>query len=62
MRSGTPPWTAALLAAACLVTYWLTTRVLGAVYLLSRDDDLIGGLWAVIATIFVLPDSYQGTA
>jgi uncharacterized membrane protein YccC len=48
-----------ILAAACLITYWLATRILAHVYLLSRDDELIGGLWAVIATIFVLRDSYR---
>ena len=48
-----------ILAAACLITYWLATRMLAHVYLLSRDDELVGGLWAVIATIFVLRDSYQ---
>jgi Fusaric acid resistance protein-like len=48
-----------VLAAACLITYWLATRILAHVYLLSRDDELIGGLWAVIATIFVLRDSYR---
>jgi uncharacterized membrane protein YccC len=48
-----------ILAAACLVTYWLATGILAHVYLLSRADELIGGLWAVIATIFVLRDSYR---
>jgi uncharacterized membrane protein YccC len=48
-----------ILAAACLITYWLATRMLAHVYLLSRGDELIGGLWAVIATIFVLRDSYR---
>jgi uncharacterized membrane protein YccC len=48
-----------VLAAACLITYWLATRMLAHAYLLSRDDELVGGLWAVIATIFVLRDSYQ---
>jgi Zn-dependent protease len=48
-----------VLAAACLVTYWLATRMLAHVYLLSRDDELVCGLWAVIATVFVLRDSYQ---
>ena len=48
-----------VLAAACLITYWLSTRMLAHVYLLSRDDELVGGVWAVIATIFVLRDSYQ---
>ncbi|HZC63579.1 MAG TPA: FUSC family protein [Streptosporangiaceae bacterium] len=48
-----------ILAAACLITSWLATRMLAHVYLLSRGDELIGGLWAVIATIFVLRDSYR---
>jgi uncharacterized membrane protein YccC len=48
-----------VLAAACLITYWLATRMLAHVYLLSHDDELVGGVWAVIATIFVLRDSYQ---
>ena len=48
-----------ILAAACLITYWLATRILAHVYLLSRDDELSGGLWAVIAAIFVLRDSYR---
>ena len=47
-----------LLAAACLVSYWLTTRVLSLVYSVSMDDAL-GGLWAVIATVFVFRDSYN---
>lgn len=48
-----------ILAAACLITYWLATRMLAHVYLLSRADELVGGVWAVIATIFVLRDSYR---
>src|ERR1700761_4118958 len=48
----------AVLSVACLVTYWLATSALSRVYSLSRDDDLLGGMWAVLATIFVLRDSY----
>jgi uncharacterized membrane protein YccC len=48
-----------ILAIACLVTYWLATSLLSRVYSTSRTDDLIGGLWAVIATIFVCRDSYE---
>jgi uncharacterized membrane protein YccC len=47
-----------VLAVACLITYWLVTSLLSRAYSLSRDDDLLGGMWAVIATIFVLRDSY----
>jgi uncharacterized membrane protein YccC len=48
-----------ILGVACLVTYWLTTHLLSHVYAVSRADDLLGGMWAVIATVFVLRDSYQ---
>ena len=47
-----------VLAVACLNTYWLVTSALSRVYSLSRDDDLLGGMWAVLATIFVLRDSF----
>jgi signal transduction histidine kinase len=46
-----------VLAVACLITYELVTNALSHVYSLSRDDDLLGGMWAVLATIFVLRDS-----
>jgi uncharacterized membrane protein YccC len=51
-----------VLAVACMITYWLTTSVLTRVYSISRSDDLLGGLWAVVATIFVCRDSYQQSA
>ena len=55
-------WAAAedsiLLGVACLISYWLTTRVLSLVYSVSADDDALGGMWAVIATVFVVRDSY----
>jgi hypothetical protein len=43
---------------ACLITYELVTSALSRVYALARDDDLLGGMWAVLATIFVLRDSF----
>jgi uncharacterized membrane protein YccC len=49
----------AVLAVACLITYELATSVLSSVYSPSRDDDLLGGRWAVLATVFVLRDSYS---
>jgi uncharacterized membrane protein YccC len=49
----------AVLAAACMITYWLTSSVLTRVYSISRADDLLGTLWAVVATIFVCRDSYE---
>lgn len=48
-----------VLGVACLITYVLVTEVRSRVYSASRADDLIGGLWAVISTIFVLRTSYQ---
>lgn len=49
----------AVLAIACLITYLLVTRLLSRLYFVSQADDLLGGMWAVIATIFVNRDSYQ---
>jgi uncharacterized membrane protein YccC len=48
-----------LLAVACLISYWLTTRVLSLVYSVSTADDALGGMWSVIATIFLFRDSYN---
>src|SRR5580658_7480829 len=50
---------ATILAIACLVSYWLITTVLTREYSLSREDDLLGGMWAVVATIFVYRTSHQ---
>ena len=64
--SGRPSWPqtetavveCVVLAVACLISYWLTRNLLSRVYSVSRDDDLLGGMWAVLATIFVLRGSY----
>jgi uncharacterized membrane protein YccC len=48
-----------LLAVACLISYWLTTRVLSLVYSVGKDDDALGGMWSVIATVFLFRDSYD---
>ena len=50
---------AVALATACLLSYWLTTRVLSQVHSLSAPDDLVGGLWAVIATTFVYREGHR---
>jgi uncharacterized membrane protein YccC len=49
----------AVLTVACLVAYILATQSVTRLYLAPRADDLIGGLWAVIATIFVCRDSVE---
>jgi Fusaric acid resistance protein-like len=48
-----------LLAACCLVSYAVITYILVAARIVSRDDELLGGMWAVIATIFVFRFTYQ---
>jgi uncharacterized membrane protein YgaE (UPF0421/DUF939 family) len=50
-----------LLGVACLVSYLLTSRVLSLVYSVSADDDALGGMWAVIATVFLFRDSYDNS-
>jgi uncharacterized membrane protein YccC len=48
-----------VLALACLATYLLATWLLSWVHSVSHADDLLGGMWAVIAAIFVNRSSYQ---
>jgi uncharacterized membrane protein YccC len=47
------------LTMSCLISYWLITRLLAHIYSISRDDDLLGGMWAVVATVFVYRYSYE---
>jgi hypothetical protein len=48
-----------VLALTCVLTYWLTDSLFARTYSASRTDDMLGGLWAVLSTIFVLRESYQ---
>lgn len=50
------------LAIACLISYELVTQLLAHVYSLSASDDRLGGMWAVIATIFVYRFTYEESA
>lgn len=53
-------WTGAYgtgLALAALVSYELTTRVLTDA-ISSRADQILGGMWSVVATLFVCRESY----
>ena len=50
------------LAIACLVTYWLTVHGLARIRSVSAADDVLGGVWAVIATVFVYRTGYDGSA
>jgi hypothetical protein len=47
-----------LLAVSCLITYWLATTIL-ALASVSRADNVLGRMWAVIATVFVVRHSYR---
>ena len=47
-----------MLAVACLINYWLAARALSMVYSVSADDDALGGMWAVIATLFLFRDTH----
>jgi hypothetical protein len=42
-----------VLAISCVISYWLITHILAQTYSISGDDNLLGGMWAVAATIFV---------
>src|ERR1700745_1630562 len=48
-----------LLALCCFLSYKIITDVLGFSRFVSRDDELLGGMWAVIATIFVFRYCYE---
>ena len=43
------------MALACLISFWIMTRLLNTV--VARDDDLLGGMWAAVATAFVFRDA-----
>lgn len=45
--------------ALCGLSYWLITHLLARALSVSRDDDLLGGMWAVAATVFVFRNSYE---
>jgi len=47
------------LAISCLISYLLITHTLAHVYSLSTSDDLLGGMWAVLATVFVYRDNQK---
>src|SRR5262249_50774679 len=43
------------MAMACFISYWLMTHMLSGV--VARDPDLLGGSWAVVATMFVFGET-----
>jgi uncharacterized membrane protein YccC len=48
------------MALACLISFWITTRLLNSV--VEREDDLLGGMWAAVATAFVFRDTGRAQA
>jgi hypothetical protein len=48
-----------VLGLACVVTYLLATKLLSWVHSVAPADDLLGGMWAVIAAIFVNRSTYS---
>jgi uncharacterized membrane protein YgaE (UPF0421/DUF939 family) len=52
------PWDVAYavnVAIACLITYWIMNGVLSRS--VDKPTDLLGGMWAVVATLFVFRDT-----
>jgi uncharacterized membrane protein YccC len=47
------------MAVACAISYWLTTDALHP--LVSSESDLLGGMWAVVATMFVFRETRQNS-
>ena len=58
-QKGTVVLHAIALSILCVISYLLITHLLAHVFPVSRDDDLLGGMWAVVATIFVYRYSYE---
>jgi len=52
----------ALVGLGAVLTYWLAASILARVYSSSPTDDALGGLWAVIAAVFVMRGSYDKSA
>jgi uncharacterized membrane protein YccC len=40
---------------ACAISYWVTTS--GLIAFVDRSSDFLGGMWAVVATVFVFRDT-----
>jgi uncharacterized membrane protein YgaE (UPF0421/DUF939 family) len=52
-------WRAANVGVACFLTYWIMVTALSR--LVDKSSDLLGGMWAVIATIFVMRETSERT-
>src|SRR5215469_308162 len=45
----------AVMAIACLITYWIMTYALSR--FVDKSSDFLGGMWAVVATVFVFRET-----
>jgi hypothetical protein len=48
------------MAIACAIRYWIITY--GLAPFVDKASDFVGGMWAVVATVFVFRDSRAKTA
>jgi len=51
-----------MLAICCFLSYEIIVYLLTFSRFVPRDDELLGGMWAVVATIFVFRHSYEDSA
>src|SRR5260370_11355247 len=47
------------MAIACLITYWIMTHTLSR--FVDESSDFLGGMWAVVATVFVFRETRLGS-
>ncbi len=47
------------MAIACLISYWIVTHILSR--FVDEASDLLGGMWAVAATVFVFRETRRGS-
>jgi uncharacterized membrane protein YccC len=47
------------LAISSLITYLIVIHVLAPIHSISKASDMLGGMWAVIATLFVYRESHR---
>jgi uncharacterized membrane protein YccC len=47
------------MAIACLITYWIMTHSLSR--FVDESSDFLGGMWAVVATVFVFRETRLGS-
>src|SRR6266436_8323928 len=62
IRAGHAVLHGVMLSILCVTSYLLVTQMLAQVFSVSRDDDLLGGMWAVVATVFVYRYGYRQSA